>query len=99
MLEALDAFMPPGVAWTRPEGGLYVWLTLPAGLGGAVVAEQALMEDQVSVISGAAFYPADPVRNTLRLSYSLASEADAHEGVRRLGARIAAMIRPARETA
>jgi hypothetical protein len=99
MLDALQVHMPPGVSWTRPEGGLYVWLTLPAGLDGAVVAEQALMEDQVSVISGAAFYPVDPVRNTLRLSYSLASEADAHEGVRRLGARIAAMLRPARETA
>jgi hypothetical protein len=92
MLAALEAFMPPGVAWTRPEGGLYVWLTLPEGLDGAQVAERALMEDQVSVISGAAFYPRDPQHNTLRLSYSLASEADAGEGLRRLGLRIAEML-------
>jgi len=92
MLEALGAFMPPGVAWTRPEGGLYIWLTLPEGIDGAEVSEQALMEDAVSVISGAAFYPVDPVRNTVRLSYSLASEEAAREGIRRLGARLSAMI-------
>ncbi|MBW8812870.1 MAG: PLP-dependent aminotransferase family protein [Caulobacterales bacterium] len=92
MLRALEDGMPPGVTWTRPEGGLYIWLTLPPGLDGAAVAERALMEDQVSVISGAAFYPVEPRRNTLRLSYSLASEADAAEGVRRLGRRIEAMM-------
>jgi DNA-binding transcriptional MocR family regulator len=92
MLGALEAFMPPGVAWTRPEGGLYIWLTLPEGIDGAEVSEQALMEDAVSVISGAAFYPVDPVRNTVRLSYSLASEEAAREGIRRLGTRLSAMI-------
>ena len=92
MLEALEAFMPPGVAWTRPEGGLYIWLTLPEGIDGAEVSEQALMEDAVSVISGAAFYAVVPVRNTVRLSYSLASEEGAREGIRRLGARLSAMI-------
>ena len=91
MLDALDAYMPPGVSWTRPQGGLYIWLTLPSGLDGAKVSERALLETDVSVISGAAFYPVDPVRNTLRLSYSLASEAAAREGIRRLGALLGEM--------
>jgi DNA-binding transcriptional MocR family regulator len=92
MLEALEAFMPPGVSWTRPEGGLYIWLTLPQGVDGAEVSERALMEERVSVISGAAFYPVDPVRNTLRLSYSLASDEAAREGIRRLGRLLSGMI-------
>jgi len=92
MLAALEAFMPPGVSWTRPEGGLYIWLTLPPGVDGAAISERALMDAEVSVISGAAFYPVDPLRNTIRLSYSLAGEADAREGVRRLGALLGAPI-------
>jgi DNA-binding transcriptional MocR family regulator len=92
MLAALEAYMPPGVAWTRPEGGLYVWLTLPDGLDGGQVAERALAEHSVSVISGAAFYPIEPRRNTLRLSFSLAPEEAAREGVRRLGGLLADMI-------
>jgi DNA-binding transcriptional MocR family regulator len=84
MLRALQDLMPEGVIWTRPEGGLYIWLTLPETLDGAAISERALMEHDVSVISGAAFYPFDPQRNTLRLSYSLATEATAREGVRRL---------------
>jgi hypothetical protein len=85
MMAALDANMPPQVTWTRPEGGFYVWLTLPAGLDGNAVAERALAEGRVSVISGAAFYATAPERNTLRLSFSLAPEDAAREGVQRLG--------------
>ncbi len=97
MLAALEAFMPPGVRWTRPEGGLYIWLELPDGVDGAVVAETALREQSVSVISGAAFYPEAPQHNTLRLSYSLAAEDGAREGVRRLAQVIAeAAAAPAR---
>jgi DNA-binding transcriptional MocR family regulator len=91
MLDALEAHMPPGVSWTRPQGGLYIWVTLPSGLDGAKVSERALLEADVSVISGAAFYPLDPVRNTIRLSYSLAGEAAAREGIRRLGALLGEM--------
>lgn len=91
MLDALEAYMPPGVSWTRPQGGLYIWVTLPPGVDGAKVSERALLEADVSVISGAAFYPVDPVRNTIRLSYSLAGEVTAREGIRRLGALLGEM--------
>lgn len=92
MLEALEAHMPPGVTWTRPEGGLYIWVTLPKGVDGAALSERLLMEEGVSVISGAAFYPVDPVRNTVRLSYSLATEEATREGVKRMGAMLKAML-------
>ncbi|MDB5433087.1 MAG: PLP-dependent aminotransferase family protein [Caulobacter sp.] len=95
MLEALETHMPPGVTWTRPEGGLYIWVTLPAHIDGAVLSERLLMEEAVSVISGAAFYPVDPVRNTVRLSYSLATEEAAREGVKRMGTMLSAMLETA----
>lgn len=90
MLAALDRHMPQGVSWTRPEGGLYVWGTLPEGVDATRFAEQALMEHSVSIISGAAFYPAraENVRsqtNRFRLSFSMIPSEAASEGVRRLG--------------
>lgn len=95
MLAALATHMPADVRWTEPEGGLYVWLTLLDGMDGAAFAGRALLEKQVSTISGAAFYPCDPAANTLRLSFSLASEADAAEGIRRL-AELVETMRPRR---
>ncbi len=90
MLQALEEEMPEGVRWTRPEGGLYVWGELPEGVDGTRFAERALLEHSVSIISGAAFYPAgaanvQPRRNTFRLSFSMIGEEPAREGVRRLG--------------
>jgi DNA-binding transcriptional MocR family regulator len=85
MVAALEAYMPAGVSWTRPEGGLYVWVTLPASLDGEALAKAALERHGVSTISGSAFYPVDPQRNTLRLSFSLIPEDEAREGIRRLG--------------
>ena len=84
MLAALARYMPADVSWTRPEGGLYVWVLLPEGMDGSRFAERALVERGVSTISGAAFYPSDPRKNTIRLSFSLASVQDAAEGIRRI---------------
>lgn len=90
MLAALDQYMPEGVKWTRPEGGLYVWGSLPEGIDAGRFAERALMEHKVSIISGAAFYPAKaenvrPAHNRFRLSFSMIPSDAATEGVRRLG--------------
>lgn len=92
MLAALAEHMPEGVTWSRPEGGLYVWLTFPETIDGSAFAERALAEQSVATISGGAFYPIEPRRNTLRLSFSLASTDGAREGVRRLGRLAHAMV-------
>ena len=84
MLEALSTFMPEGVSWTRPEGGLYVWMTLPPQVDGDELARKAIADHGVSTISGSAFYPVDPQRNTLRLSFSMIPSDLAREGVRKL---------------
>jgi hypothetical protein len=75
MLAALETHMPEGVTWTRPGGGLFVWLRLPDGMDGASLLDRAVKEAGVAFVPGAAFFHDDRGRNTLRLSYSLATEA------------------------
>src|SRR6185503_5975817 len=55
MLRALDRQMPAGTRWTRPQGGLFLWLTLPGRLKAADVLQQALAE-KVAFIPGTAFH-------------------------------------------
>jgi DNA-binding transcriptional MocR family regulator len=85
MLAALERHMPGGVAWTRPAGGLFVWVTLPEGHDGAALLERSLAEAGVAFVPGAAFYFDGRGRNTLRLSFSLPGEEDIEQGIRRLG--------------
>ena len=92
MMAALEAHMPRSVTWTRPEGGFYVWLTLPRHLDGEEVTRRSLEEARVSIIAGRTFYAIEPELNTVRLSYSLASEEAASEGVARLGKLLGTMI-------
>lgn len=89
MLTALDAHMPAGVRWTRPNGGMFVWVTLLEGMDGATLLRRALDEEQVAFVPGRAFFADGSGRNTLRLSYSRQSEAAITEGMERLGRLIA----------
>lgn len=68
MLEALDVTMPAGVSWTRPEGGMFVWLTLPAGIDAMALLPRAI-ERGVAFVPGAPFFADDARPNTLRLSF------------------------------
>ena len=88
MLKALTQHMPPGVTWTKPEGGMFVWVTLPEGIDGAQLLAQAI-EIGVAFVPGAAFFPQDRQRNTLRLNFSLCDPATIGEGIARLGKLIA----------
>jgi hypothetical protein len=71
-------------AWTRPEGGLFVWLTLPEGIDGAALLERAVREAGVAFVPGRAFHSDGSGANTIRLSYSLPTPAAIEEGIRRL---------------
>lgn len=85
MLQALQDFMPAGVNWTRPEGGMFVWLTLPNGQDGAELLARALESQNIAFVPGQAFYAEGGNANTLRLSFSVLPEAEIREGIRRLG--------------
>jgi DNA-binding transcriptional MocR family regulator len=89
MLSALARHMPDGVEWTRPKGGLFVWVRLPQCVDGAALLERALKEG-IAFVPGAAFFSAGGGRNTLRLSYSLAGEGEIADGIARLARLIGA---------
>ncbi|AXI48019.1 GntR family transcriptional regulator [Sulfitobacter sp. SK012] len=92
MLEALAAHMPEGVEWTRPEGGMFVWVTLPEHLNSSDLLEQSLKTERVAFVPGHAFFADGSGTNTLRLSFSRADETTIREGVRRLAALISAAV-------
>jgi DNA-binding transcriptional MocR family regulator len=70
MLKALEKYMPKGMSWTKPEGGMFVWVTLPEGVDGEKLLDRAVQEARVAFVPGAAFYPDRSGRNTARLSFS-----------------------------
>ena len=90
MLEALTAHMPKGVTWTKPEGGMFVWVTLPDRMNGADLLAQSLKSERVAFVPGSAFYADGSGTNTLRLSFSRADAPTIAEGIKRLAALIAA---------
>lgn len=85
MLAAMDKYLPPQVKWTRPQGGLFLWVTLPDGVDAMDVLKNAVQE-KVAFIPGFAFYP-DGVggKNALRLTFATASPQMIEEGIKRLG--------------
>lgn len=85
LLAALAREMPAGVTWTRPEGGMFVWLTLPPAIDAADLLAQSLETERVAFVPGRAFFADGSNGNTLRLSFSCANEAAIDEGMKRLG--------------
>lgn len=85
MLAALAREMPEGVEWTRPEGGMFIWITLPAHIDGAELLAQSLKSERVAFVPGRAFFADGSNGNTIRLSFSCANEAMIDEGILRLG--------------
>ncbi|MCC6791169.1 MAG: PLP-dependent aminotransferase family protein [Thermomicrobiales bacterium] len=85
VIETLEEFMPPGVTWSHPEGGFFIWVTLPEGFSAYELLPFAA-ERGVAFLPGAWFYPrGHEVWNSLRISFSTHSEETIREGVRRLG--------------
>ena len=85
MLDALKRHMPEGVEWTRPEGGMFVWLTLPERLDAADLLAKSLETQRVAFVPGRAFFADGSGGNTLRLSFSCADQTQIEEGIARLG--------------
>lgn len=89
MLAALARHMPDGVTWTRPEGGMFIWVTLPRGMDGATLLARAIEAERVAFVPGRAFHADGSNGNTLRLSFSCADAATIDDGIARLGRLIA----------
>jgi DNA-binding transcriptional MocR family regulator len=92
MLDALARHMPAGVNWKRPEGGMFIWMTLPKHLNAADLLAQSLETHRVAFVPGSAFYADGSGTNSLRLSFSLADGPMIEEGMKRLGQLLRAAI-------
>jgi DNA-binding transcriptional MocR family regulator len=94
MLEALARYFPPSARWTRPQGGLFLWVTLPPGCDAEALLQAALAKD-VAFVPGASFLPDGSGRNSFRLNFSNAPPPLIVEGIRRLGKVLHAALRHA----
>jgi 2-aminoadipate transaminase len=84
MLAALERYFPEGVQWTRPQGGLFLWVTLPEGMDASAILPRAI-ENKVAYVPGSPFFPIEDGSNSFRLNFSNAQPAQIEEGIRRLG--------------
>lgn len=84
MLSALEEFAPPGVTWTKPQGGMFVWLELPEHVNGVQLLERAIKEANVAFVPGSAFFADRSGQNTVRLSFSASKPERIREGIRRI---------------
>ncbi len=88
MLKGMDEYMPTGLSWTKPEGGMFLWVTIPENLDSGDLLTRALKK-KVAFVQGKAFY-ADPKdgRNTMRLNFTHPTDELITEGLRRLGSAV-----------
>lgn len=84
MVAALKREMPEGVTFSHPQGGLFLWLTLPPSINARELLVRCLERD-VAFVPGDSFFPNGGKHNNARLNFSCMPEAKIEEGVRRLG--------------
>ncbi|MFZ6845399.1 PLP-dependent aminotransferase family protein [Undibacterium sp. RuTC16W] len=91
MLNAMTKYFPEGVTWTRPEGGMFIWVTLPEHIDSKQLLDEAIAQN-VAFVPGGPFYANNPATNTLRLSFVTVSPERINEGIEKLGKLIKAKI-------
>jgi 2-aminoadipate transaminase len=84
MLDTLDEFMPAGVHWTRPQGGLFLWVTLPEHISSTAIFPECVAE-KVAYVPGESFFPNGGGQNTMRLNFSYSDPEHIAIGIERLG--------------
>jgi 2-aminoadipate transaminase len=90
MLDKLAKYMPklPGLKWTQPHGGLFLWVTMPESIDAGEMFHSAI-DKKVAYVVGTAFYPDGGGSNSFRMNFSYSSMAEIEEGVKRLAEVIA----------
>lgn len=91
MVEALRRHFPAEATWTEPEGGLFIWATLPDYIDTEDLLAKALRED-VAFVPGRAAYVDGRGRSSMRLNFSGAGEDEIREGIRRIGKVVAEQV-------
>jgi 2-aminoadipate transaminase len=89
MLEALHNYFPTDVSWTHPQGGLFLWVTMPPGIDTMKLLDTALRQD-VAFVPGEPFFPSGQETGShMRLNFSNAQPEQIREGIRRLSIAVA----------
>jgi 2-aminoadipate transaminase len=83
MLESLRKNMPDTVKWTEPQGGLFLFVTLPEGFDADLIFHKSI-EKNVAFVSGSTFFCNNSGKNTMRLNFSFSNNYEIEEGIRRL---------------
>jgi 2-aminoadipate transaminase len=91
MLDALAEHFPAEAQWTKPEGGMFIWVTLPKQIDSMKLLDQAIAA-RVAFVPGAPFYANEPETNTLRLSFVTVPPERIREGIATLGKLIKDML-------
>jgi 2-aminoadipate transaminase len=91
MLDALSKFFPKGVTWTKPDGGMFIWVKLPQHIDSMTLANESIAQN-VAFVPGVPFYAGTAETNTLRLSFVTVSPAKIYEGIEKLGKLIASKM-------
>jgi len=89
MLESLERHFPPEATWSEPEGGLFLWATLPEFIDTTDLLARALRDNVAFVPGVAAFADGLTGKSSMRLNFSGSTEAEIREGIRRIGSVIA----------
>ncbi len=84
MVHSIKKYLPEGIKHTSPQGGMFLWVTLPEGTSSMELFELA-MEEKVAFVPGETFYTEHPEKNTMRLNFSNSSMDEIEEGMKRLG--------------
>jgi 2-aminoadipate transaminase len=92
MVDSLREHFPPQATWTEPEGGLFIWATLPEYIDTGDLLAKALREDVAFVPGQAAYIDESRGRSSMRLNFSGVGEEEIREGVRRIGKAIAEQV-------
>ncbi|MCX7780581.1 MAG: PLP-dependent aminotransferase family protein [Negativicutes bacterium] len=86
MLETIEKTFPQGVKWTVPDGGMFVWVTLPDEIDATKLLSLAIEEEKVAYVPGTPFYVDETGHNTMRLNFSNSTPEVIREGITKLGA-------------
>jgi len=84
MTDSMEEHFPRSVRWTKPEGGLFMWVEMPEEIDAWELLDEATKE-KVAFVPGSVFFPDESGRNTMRLNFSNARPEKIREGIKRLG--------------
>lgn len=91
MIRMIEKYFPPEVEYTKPEGGMFLWVTLPQGTSSMKLFDIAI-EQNVAFVPGQAFYADGSGENTLRLNFTNSDDKSIEEGIKRMGMAIERLL-------